>query len=76
MLGALEGAVVIGGVSVLGAALVSMGIPPDRTLVYETEIKAGKFLVIAHGTAHELGAIRDTLGVHSHQYRPAIAVAA
>lgn len=40
------------------------------------EIKAGKFVVIAHGTAHELGAIRDTLGTGSQQFRPSLSVAA
>ena len=76
LIGALESAVVIGGLSVLGAALVSIGIPQDQTLMYETEIKAGKFIVVAHGTAHELGAIRDTLGATSQQYKAALPVAA
>ena len=35
--------------SVLGAALVSIGIPKDSIVEYETQIKAGKFMVIAHG---------------------------
>lgn len=76
LIGALEGAVVVGGLSVIGAALVSIGIPNDQTLMYETEIKAGKFVVVAHGTAHELGAIRDTLGASSQQYKPTLSVAA
>ncbi len=72
----LEGAAVVGGVSALGAALVSIGIPKDSTIEYEMTVKAGKYLVVAHGTAHELGAIRDTLGTGSHQFRPASLVAA
>jgi uncharacterized membrane protein len=76
LIGALEGAVVVGGIGAIGAALASIGIPKDQTIVYETEIKAGKFVVVAHGTAHGLGAIRDTLGTASQQYRPAVAAGA
>jgi hypothetical protein len=36
--------------SALGAALYSQGIPKDSILQYETAIKTGKFVVIAHGT--------------------------
>src|SRR5438309_78478 len=46
---ALESAVVVGGVSVLGAALYSIGIPKDSVLRYETGIKANKYLLVAHG---------------------------
>lgn len=76
LIGALEGAAVVGGVSVLGAALVGIGIPKDRTIEYETQVKAGHFVVIAHGTARELGAIRDTLGSESQQFAPELASAA
>ena len=50
IVGGLEGAVVVGGLSALGAGLFSMGIPRDSMLQYETAIKAGKFVVIAHGS--------------------------
>jgi hypothetical protein len=63
MAGALEGAVVVGGVSALGAALASIGIPENSVLDYETEIKAGKFLLLAHGTRTEVGRAREILGV-------------
>ena len=49
IVGALESAAVVGGLSALGAALFSIGIPEDSILEYETQIKAGKFVVIAHG---------------------------
>src|SRR5580704_5283002 len=45
---ALESAVVIGSLSVLGAALFSIGIPKDSVVRYETAIKADKYLVVAH----------------------------
>jgi hypothetical protein len=50
IVGALEGAVVVGGLSALGAGLIGMGIPKDSIIKYETALKANKFLVIAHGT--------------------------
>ena len=58
---ALEGAVVVGGLSALGAGLFSLGIPKDSVLKYETSIKAGKFVLIAHGTADEVSRARDLL---------------
>lgn len=58
---ALEGAVVFGGLSALGAALFSAGIPRDSVLKYETSIKAGKFMLIAHGTAAEVEKARSIL---------------
>ena len=54
IVGALEGAVVVGGLSVLGAALASIGIPKNSIVEYETEVKNGKLLLVAHGTADEV----------------------
>ncbi len=51
---ALEGAVVVGGIGAVSAALISAGIPKDSVLSYETEIKADKFLVLVRGTHEEL----------------------
>jgi uncharacterized membrane protein len=53
IIGALEGALVAGGLSAFGAALYSVGIPNDSIIKYEDAIKANKFLVIAHGTAKD-----------------------
>jgi len=58
---ALEGAVVVGGLSVLGAALVGIGVPKDSVLQYETALKADEFLVTAHGTDAELVRARTIL---------------
>jgi uncharacterized membrane protein len=60
-LSAAEGAVVVGGLSALGAALSSLGIPKDSVLNYETAIKADGFLVMAHGTAAEMARAKDIL---------------
>jgi hypothetical protein len=57
----LEGAVVIGGLSAIGAGLYSMGIPKNSIVKYETALKAGKYLVVAHGTAAEAAKARDIL---------------
>ncbi len=54
LVGALEGAVVVGGLSAIGAALYSIGIPKDSVVKYETAIKAGKYVIVAHGTADEV----------------------
>jgi hypothetical protein len=61
ILGALEGAVVVGGLSAIGAGLYGMDIPKNSILQYETALKAGKFVVIAHGTAEEAARARDII---------------
>jgi len=61
IVGALEGAVVVGGLSAVGAGLFSLGIPKDSLLQYETAIKTGKFVLVAHGTADETSRARDIL---------------
>ncbi len=48
---AIERAVMVGGLSALGAAFYSIGIPKDSVVQYETAVKADGFLVTAHGTA-------------------------
>jgi uncharacterized membrane protein len=62
IVGALEGAVVVGGISALGAGLYSIGIPEDSILKYETAIKSGRFIVVAHGTADEVAKAKQILG--------------
>jgi uncharacterized membrane protein len=59
IVGALEGAVVVGGVSALGAGLYGLGIPKNSILQYETALQTGKFVVIAHGTAEEAARARE-----------------
>jgi len=61
IVGALEGAVVMGGLSALGAALYGIGIPKDSIMKYETALKSDKFLVIAHGTADEVAKAKSIL---------------
>ena len=61
IVGALEGAVVVGGMSAIGAGLYSLGIPKDSILEYETALKTGKYVVIAHGTAEETNRAREII---------------
>ena len=61
IIGALEGAVVVGGISALAAALYSIGIPKDSVLRYETAVKANKFLLVAHGTVAEVAKAKEIL---------------
>jgi hypothetical protein len=59
---AIEGAVMVGGLSALGAALYGIGIPKDSVLQYETALKADGFLVMAHGTVDEIARAKTILG--------------
>jgi hypothetical protein len=66
---ALEGAVVVGGVSALGAGLFSIGIPKDSIVKYETALQLDQFLLIAHGTAAEVARAKDIIETtHPVQY--------
>ena len=61
IVGALEGAIVVGGLSAIGAGLFSLGIPKDSILRYETAIKTGKFVLIAHGTMDDTTHAKEIL---------------
>jgi len=61
IIGALEGAAVVGGVSAVGAGLYGLGVPKDSIVTYDTALKADKFLVVAHGTASEVAKARDII---------------
>jgi len=57
----LEGAVVVGGVSALGAALVSVGIPKDSVVKYETAVKSDHYLLLVHGTSDSVAAAKNVI---------------
>lgn len=61
MIGAMETAAVVGGLSALGAGLFSIGIPKDSVLKYETALKADKFLLVAHGTADQVSKAKSII---------------
>jgi uncharacterized membrane protein len=66
IIAALEGAVVVGGVSAVGAGLVSIGIPKDSVLKYEVALKSDKFLLVAHGTQDEVAKAKDIIAGTEH----------
>jgi hypothetical protein len=61
IVGALETAVVVGGLSAVGAGLYSLGIPKNSVLAYESAIRAGKYLLVVHGTEAEATRARELL---------------
>ena len=54
LIAALEGAVVVGGVSALGAALSKIGLPKDEAIKYETALKMDKYILLVHGSNEEM----------------------
>ncbi|HXM02805.1 MAG TPA: hypothetical protein VN939_09405 [Chthoniobacterales bacterium] len=58
---ALEGAVVVGGMSALGAGLYSLGIPKDSILKYETALKTDKFVLMVHGSMDDTTRAKEIL---------------
>lgn len=66
---ALEGVAVVGGLSALSGALVSLGVPENKALEYETEILAGKFVLIVHGTHEEVTRAGQLLEQTENQVR-------
>lgn len=77
ILGALEGAVLGGGLGVIGSALYGIGIPKDSIVQYESAVKAGEYLLVAHGTADEVAKAKSILqaaggakSVVQHQVQP------
>ena len=61
IVGALEGAILLGGLSAVGAGLYSLGIPKDSILQYEAAIKNDKFVLIVHGSKSDTTHAQDIL---------------
>jgi uncharacterized membrane protein len=61
IVGALEGAVIGGGLTAIGAGLYGMGIPKDSVVEYETALKTDKFLLTVHDTASEVERARSVI---------------
>lgn len=73
LVGAIEGAALVGGLSTLGAALVGLGVPKKSVVKYETELRADKYLVIAHGNAKEIDHAREIMNRHQAAGTEAVA---
>jgi hypothetical protein len=84
IVGALEGAVVVGGLGAVGAGLCSIGLPKDSVVKYETAIKSDRFLILAHGTADEVAKAKEIIvatrpvevAVHAVEHAQHVAVGA
>jgi hypothetical protein len=61
IVGALETAAVAGGFAALGGALASIGTPKDSIVKYESALKAGNFVVLAHGSESEVKRAKELL---------------
>ena len=61
LVAALEGAVLVGGVSAIGAALTQIGVPKDQIMKYETALKVDKYVLVVHGSMDEQERARTVL---------------
>jgi hypothetical protein len=61
IIGALEGAVVVGGLSAIGAGLYGIGVPKGSIVQYESAIKSDRLPLLAHGTGREVERARDIM---------------
>lgn len=61
LVAALEGAVLVGGVSAIGAALMQIGVPKDQIMKYETALKVDKYVLMVHGSVEEQDQARTVL---------------
>jgi hypothetical protein len=68
IIAALEGAALVGGVSAVGAGLVSIGIPKDSVLKYDVALKSDKYLLVVHGTPGEIANAKDVISRTEHSY--------
>ncbi|MFZ1083726.1 MAG: general stress protein [Terracidiphilus sp.] len=64
----LEGAVVVGSVSAVGAGLVSIGIPKDSVLKYDVALKTDKFLLVVHGTPDAVDKAKNIIAGTEHNF--------
>lgn len=68
LVGALEGAVVVGGVSGLVAALTQLDVPKDQIVKYETALKADKYVLLVHGDSSDV-AQADSFLCHARAWQ-------
>jgi hypothetical protein len=67
--GALEGAIIVGGMSALGVGLLNMGIPRDQIIKYEMALRFDKYLLIVHGDTNEIARANSVLNAVELQSR-------
>jgi len=49
----------------IGAGLYNIGIPHDNIIKYETAVKSGKYLLIAHSTVDEIAKAKEIVDTSS-----------
>jgi hypothetical protein len=54
--------VVVGGLSAVGAGLVSIGIPKDSVVQYELALKTDRYLLVVHDTAAQVAKAKEIIG--------------
>ena len=62
LVGGLEGAVLVGGFSALGAALTQIGVSENQVIKYESALKVDKYVLVVHGDAEDLVKVGAVLG--------------
>ncbi len=62
VLSGVESAVMLGGMSAIGAAIYGLGIPKDSVIKYEAAVKADGFVVMVRGDATEIARAKAILG--------------
>jgi len=68
LLGGVEGALAGAAIGGLSGALVGWGVPREQALKYETQVKAGKFLVVARGKGEEIARARTVLAPEAPEH--------
>ena len=61
LVSALEGAIVVGGLSALGCAMLELGIDHSSAIKYEVALKADQFILMVHGSEAEIQHARSML---------------
>jgi len=61
LIGGIEGAVLVGGVSALGAAMSQFGIHKSDIIKYESALKVDKYVLLVHGDAADLAKVGSVL---------------
>jgi hypothetical protein len=68
VLGGVEGALAGTAVGSLAGAFIGWGVPKDRALKYETQVKGGKFLVLVRGNSEVIDRARSLLAPHKPEH--------
>jgi hypothetical protein len=74
IVGGLEGAAVVGGLSAVGAGLVGLGIPKDSVVQYELALKTDQYLLLVSDSPSEVARAKEIIGttraLHSSVHAP------